>query len=262
MCRSFGVCFMDISRLFSENFFSFAAMLSGAPGGGAVRFSPPSIAASSGLPYAGENYAIFTERASAEEAAVALSFFSGRHADFIAPVMPETPGAVTELLYANEILHRETYTSMYLPLKEKAAEKAPCGVVSVPGCCGARWGNAVWRAFGGEGSAGVNDYERFGAYLVSCRENSAFALEIGGKYIATALLHESKNAVGLYYFATLPEERRRGHASALMDGVTAAVSDKGKPLVLLATKEGLPFYLNCGFVPISEIPILSRTADI
>ena len=261
MRRSFGVCFMDISRLFSENFFSFAAMLSGAPGGGAVRFSPPSIAASSGLPYAGENYALFTERASAEDAAAALSFFSGRRADFIAPVMPETPGAVTELFYANEILHRETYTSMYLPLIETAAEKAGNFVIRVNSACGARWGSAVWRAFGGE-AACVKDYEKFGAYLVSCRENSAFALEIGGKYIATALLHESKNAVGLYYFATLPEERRRGHASALMDGMTAAVKEKGKPLVLLATKEGLPFYLNYGFVPIAEIPILSRTADI
>lgn len=237
-------------------------MLSGAPGGSAVRFSPPSIAASSGLPYAGENYAILTGGASAEDVSAALSFFRGRRADFAAPVMPDTPRRVVELFYANEVLHRETYTSMYLPFDKTRQAKAAEHVTAVTGADGARWGNAVWRAFGGEASSGISDYERFGSYLVSCRDNSAFAAETVGKFIATALLHESPGAVGLYYFAVLPEERRHGHASALMDGMMQAVMEKEKPLVLLATKEGLPFYLNYGFVPLSRIPILSRAKEL
>ena len=237
-------------------------MLSGAPGGGAVHFAPPSLAASSGLTFAGENYALLTGKASEEDAKSALSFFGGRDADFIAPVMPETPESVVRFFSENEILHRQTYTSMYLPFNKMPDRKAADAAVRVPDSDGARWGNAVWRAFGGEPSPAAADYESFGAYLVRSPANSAFALERGGGYIATALLHESTGAVGLYYFATLPEERRQGRATMLMNGIIQALTGKNKPLVLLATEEGLPFYLAYGFAAISEIPILARTQDI
>lgn len=65
---------MDRLQAFDENFFSFAEMLSGAPGGAALPFKAPSLAAASGQPYAGENYAIFGAGAESEDVSAALSF--------------------------------------------------------------------------------------------------------------------------------------------------------------------------------------------
>ena len=125
----------------------------------------------------------------------------------------------------------------------------------------ARWGEAAWYAFGGEAGAAAKAYVPFGEYLANHPKNRAFALEEHGRYVSTALIHETDEAYGLYYFATVPERRRQGLAAKLMDGVTAALPEK-KPLVLLATEAGLPFYINYGFKIIDKVPVYSACDDI
>lgn len=253
---------MDISRAFYENFFSFAAMLSEAPHGAALRFAPPSLAAASGLPYAGENYAVFAENASIGDAASAISFFKERQADFIAPLLPHAPRSLADFLAEKGILHRESYTSMCLPLEKMRGEYPNRDVVRIVENDFARWAAAVWRAFGGAEGEEEKNYEPFGSYLAAHASNSAFALEKNAEFVSTALIHETSGALGLYYFATLPRQRRRGRAAELMDGLLFSLRAKEKPLVLLATPAGLPFYLKYGFAAIEALPIYSAVEDI
>lgn len=253
---------MDRLQAFDENFFSFAEMLSGAPGGAALPFKAPSLAAASGQPYAGENYAIFGAGAESEDVSAALSFFSNRRAEFVAPWLPQTPYSLAQIFEERGLLRRRIYTSMYLPAESMRAGEMPEGVLRITERDALRWGEAAWFAFGGEASAGVDSYKRYGAYLATHKANAAFAIEGEEGYLSTALIHETAGTVGLYYFATLPEHRRHGFAARLMDGLTAALAYKGKPLVLLATEAGLPFYINYGFKVIDKIPICSLTDDI
>ncbi len=254
---------MDRLQAFDENFFSFAAMLGGAPGGSTLSFKSPSLAAASGQPYAGENYAIFGEGAKHADVAAAISFFGLRRADFVAPWLPQTPYSLAQAFEDKGLMRRRIYTAMYLPPENMQSGSLPDGVAAVTEKEALKWGEAAWYAFGGEGKEAAASYKTYGAYLAAHKTNRAFAVESDeGKYLSTALIHETANTVGLYYFATLPEYRRRGLAARLMDGLTAVLARKCKPLVLLATEEGLPFYINYGFKVIDKIPICSLTEDI
>ena len=252
---------MNRIEAFDENFFSFAAMLGSAPGGSLLRFAAPSLAAASGQPYAGENYAIFGIGAGNEDVTAALSFFSERRAEFVAPWLPQTPYGLAQIFEERGLLRRRIYTSMYLPAESMRGGEPPKDVSRITEGEARRWGEAAWYAFGGDNAADTDSYRGYGAYLAAHESNMAFALEAGGRYLSTALIHETENTVGLYYFATLPEHRRRGLALRLMDGLTAALAHKGKPLVLLATEAGLPFYIFYGFKVIDKVPICSLTVD-
>ena len=58
---------MDFAGIFDKNFFSFAGMLGGAPGGGLLPLGGASLAAASGQPHAGENYALLASGACADD---------------------------------------------------------------------------------------------------------------------------------------------------------------------------------------------------
>ncbi|MDO5115766.1 MAG: GNAT family N-acetyltransferase [Synergistaceae bacterium] len=253
---------MDRLQAFYENFFSFAAMLGGAPGGATLSFAPPSLAAASGQPYAGENYAIFGAEAKQGDVAAALAFFSERRADFVVPWLPHTPYSLARVFEESGLARRRIYTMMYLPFENMQHGSLPEGFTAVTDRRASEWGEAAWYAFGGESGADAASYREFGAYLATRPENRAYALELDGRFVSTALIHESANAAGLYYFATLPEYRRKGLARRLMEGLCVELTRGGKPLVLLATEAGLPFYINFGFKVIDKAPICSLTEDI
>ena len=59
----------------------------------------------------------------------------------------------------------------------------------------------------------------------------------------------------------MPERRRQGLAAKLMDGAASTLPEK-KPLVLLATEAGLPFYISYGFKIIDKVPVYSACDDI
>lgn len=251
---------MDFAGIFDKNFFSFAGMLGGAPGGGLLPLGGASLAAASGQPHAGENYALLASGACADDVEKAARFFAERGAEFVTPWLPQTPHSIARTLEERGIERRRIYTSMYLPVEAERGHGSP-EVVEVTADDAARWGEAAWYAFGGEAGAAAKAYVPFGEYLANHPKNRAFALEEQGRYVSTALIHETDEAYGLYYFATVPERRRQGLAGKLMDGVTAAMPEK-KPLVLLATEAGLPFYINYGFKIIDKVPVYSACDDI
>lgn len=251
---------MDFAGIFDKNFFSFAAMLGGAPGGGLLKLGGDSFAAASGQPHAGENYALLAQGAAAEDVEKAARFFAERGAQFVTPWLPQTPQAVARALEERGIERRRIYTSMYLPVEaERGRDSAETVCVTAEDA--ARWGETAWYAFGGEAGEAAEAYVPFGEYLARHPKNRAFALEKDGRYVSTALIHETDEAYGLYYFATVPERRRQGLAAKLMDGVAAALPEK-KPLVLLATEAGLPFYINYGYKIIDKVPVYSACDDI
>ena len=200
-------------------------MLGGAPGGGLLPLGGASLAAASGQPHAGENYALLAQGAGADEVEQAARFFAERGAEFVTPWLPQTPQAVARALEERGIERRRIYTSMYLPVEAERGHGSP-EVAEVTAAEAARWGEAAWYAFGGEAGEEARAYAPFGEYLANHPKNRAFALEENGRYVSTALIHETPEAYGLYYFATVPERRRQGLAAKLMDGAASALPEK------------------------------------
>jgi GNAT superfamily N-acetyltransferase len=69
--------------------------------------------------------------------------------------------------------------------------------------------------------------------------------------------------LGVYYFATLPEERGKGVARAMMDEILSVASDGSfGSVVLQATPEGARFYATRGFGSLFPIPLYSSAQDV
>ena len=252
---------MSPAEYFYKNFYSFALMLSGAPGGGRILFEGGSLAAASGNESAGENYAIFSGAANAADVSRCAAFFKERGAFFAAPLLPEAPAGFSQALESCGLSQKHLYTSMALPLGGKissAAALEPIGSGST-----AEWTEALWTAFGGNpaDSAGIKDYVRLGNHLAMAAGNRALVLRSGGRIVTTALLHETQETLGLYYFATVPAFRRRGFARTALEALAAAAEEAKKPLTLLATEEGLKVYDSFGFKTIDKVPMFSASPD-
>jgi GNAT superfamily N-acetyltransferase len=74
--------------------------------------------------------------------------------------------------------------------------------------------------------------------------------------------------IGVYYFATLPEERGKGVGSAMMEKILRVASEgaSGFPalgfVVLQATPSGARFYASQGFDALFPLPLYSLTQDV
>lgn len=250
---------MDSRSVFTVNLFSFARMLGARLGGGSLSGPSGSVAASSGLPYAGENYLLLKPEASVFEAERLIGFFAARELPFVAPELPGTLPRLVSALEGNGILPVRTYTAMAIDLSRHTGAGEPRMKRVTDGAD--EWGRAVWEGFDG-GPDVPDDYLALARHLAGCRDNALYLLEEEGRALACGLLHKTENSCGLYYFATLPEFRRRGCARRLMEGLAAEAARHGGEMVLLATPEGLPFYLDFGFRRLAEITIRSASADL
>lgn len=248
---------MDGMRAFLENFDAFTHMLGGRDGI-MFRRDSGSFAASTGLPYAGENYAMFSRRAVSADVRDILEFFRQKDLPFVAPLFSEVSDNVRGVFDSRGLTKRKTYTAMLLERPEKMAG-LDGSVIKADGVD--EWADAAWEGFGGE-TPRPAEYLDFAEYLRNRKENSLFILKEDGKAACCALLLQSENACGLYYFATIPAFRRRGLAKKLLSGLLPYAFAERDTLVLLATEEGLPFYRNFGFKELKKIPIFSTTNDI
>lgn len=250
---------MDSTRVFTGNLFSFARMLGARLGGGSLSGPSGSVAASSGLPYAGENYLLLKPEASVFEAERLIGFFAARELPFVAPELPGTLPRLVSALEGNGILPVRTYTAMTIDLSRRAGGREP--LMKLVRGKADEWGRAAWEGFDG-GPDVPDDYLALARHLAGCRDNALYLLEEGGRALACGLLHKTENSCGLYYFATLPGFRRRGYARRLMAGLAAEAARHSREMVLLATPEGLPFYSGFGFESLAGITIRSASADL
>ena len=244
---------------FRENLFSTIAMLGGNPGGRMSRFPSGSVAAMTGLPYAGENYALFNSRANVCEVAETLDFFGCRGIPFVAPVLPEARERISPVLDSNGLGIKNHYTAMMLAASDKFLPDPYVFEADEESL--EKWADTAWYGFGGEAKT-PDAYYDFTRYLMGRCENRLFLLEEQGKSVCCGLLHNSRMACGLYYFATLPEFRRMGFARRLMNSLACAAFETHSLFVLLATEEGLPFYRSFGFEEMAEIPIRSLEREV
>jgi GNAT superfamily N-acetyltransferase len=247
-------------ELFTENLFSFVNMLGRR--GDLLEMPSGSVAAFSGEPYAGENWALFTPRADTEELDTVMEFFSEYvegGAPFIVPKIPGTTERFITALEKYNLTVRKRYTAMRLAKSKTAA--ADEAVVEVNDDFCAAWARAVWFGFGGSGNV-TESYVDFARTMLADKTNKLYSLNIDSRPVCTALVHRSQRASGLYYFSTLPDYRRRGIARRLMNHIMREEVTGGRGLVLLSTEEGKVFYKVYGFEPVADIPVRSATDDI
>ena len=239
---------------FRENLFSVVSMLGGTPGGGLSRFPSGSLASMTGLPYAGENYALFNSLYNSCEVAEALDFFGCRKMPFVVPELPEVRTGLSSVLESSGLGVKNNYTAMALAAdQDYRFDPSACEVGEEESDL---WASAAWFGFGGEEPM-PESYRAFARYLLYRHENRLFVLQEEGRALCCGLLHNSRMACGLYYFATLPQFRRRGLARRLMNSLASAAFESHSLFILLATEEGLPFYRDFGFETMNEIPIRS-----
>lgn len=252
---------MDDILIFSENFFSALEMLGGAPKGGSLGLRRGAGAFATGLPYAGENYALFDSSSSDEEISKTLGFFEARKLPFIALQLPGPKASLLDGLAGKNMPVRAEYLAMSienLTVSEKIdpwvrAVKNESDVI--------KWAEAAWTGF--EGDLPVPDeYLIFVKYLHSRSENDLYYLEREGVSLCSALLHFSQGTGGLYYFATRPEARRQGLAVRLMDSLRKQARCRSMTLVLLATEMGAAMYQKYGFKELLRVPIMPSSDDI
>ena len=117
-----------------------------------------------------------------------------------------------------------------------------------------RWAKCAWLGFAYEGGEPTEDYFVFAENLMSCKN---FALYIavldGGDSGAFLTVNDDEGMTGVYYFAVIPEMRRKGIAASMMNEIRRL--SRGKNIVLQATLAGVPFYSAYGFKDLGGIDI-------
>jgi len=244
---------------FFENFFSFAAMIG--TNGRTLLFPSGSLAAASGLPYAGENYALFAPEARIEEIPAAICFFKEQGLPFTVPQFKHMTRAFVDVLETCGLAVRQNYTAMALRTRAFDRAKADASFARVGEEDIAAWADTVWEGFGGEPPTPA-PYYSFARHLYETRSNRLSLLKLDSRPASCALLHRSTLACGLYYFATVPRYRRRGVARRHMSALAGLSADLCDKLVLLATEEGLPFYTDFGFTSAADIPMRSLSQEL
>lgn len=251
---------MDCYEIFEDDFRSYCKMLGCF---GTLREYPSGLLASaSGISSAGENYALLSSSATPDDMRAADKFFREAHIPFVTPQLPGTPDNIIKELDLMGLRVQEVYTAMYAkgePTKSVKSQGQLTEAVDEHLSC--EWAQGAWFGFGGEKPFPAS-YANFAQYLSKRKDNKLFYLRQDGKAVSTALLHYSKYACGLYYFATLPEYRRKGLAKKLLKAIEPAAYSRHPHFVLLATEEGLPFYLDFGFTVITKIPIRSYSKEL
>lgn len=252
---------MDIWGRFSENFFSTMRMLSENPDGDFLEMPSGTFACATGLPFPGENYAVFSASSTNDDIHSVLAFFKSRKLPFLVPQFPGLRADFCEELHSLGLTVRQNYTAMSIDVvsREYQNDNEIFHVLDDRQKDG--WADTVWTGFGGETPAPVK-FRSLTYYLATQSQNSLYSLNNNGNPACSGLLHKSKYSCGLYYFATLSEFRRQGFANRLMRHLVWQASFNSDKLFLLATEMGLPFYRNFGFRHIAQIPIRSMSESI
>ena len=252
---------MTETTLFCDNFISALRMLGGTPGGGSLELRPGVGAFATGIPFAGENYALFDSTSSPKEVTEVLDFFKERNLPFVSLQLPELKIGVSKELERKGLSPSAEYLAMSIKSSASDKNQEPCVKIASDILGTEKWAEAVWIGFEGKLPVPEN-YKNFVGYLKSCPDNQLYFLEENGVPLCSAMLHSTEKTCGLYYFATRPEARRRGLAAKLMDSLRINASHHSENLVLLATEIGAKMYKNYGFEELLRVSIMSGSKNI
>lgn len=168
-----------------------------------------------------------------------------------------------ELLEHEGLIHAGDITAMSLEPEGAITSRANAGVVCerISSREGAReWALTGWRAFGGDDDVSA-EYCVFAEALGTETEKvSLYTARLDGEAAGIFLVTHAPEVMGVYYFGTLPEFRRKGVASAMMKEICKLSS--GKKVVLQSTPMGVNFYKSFGFDELFKIPVYSTDSEI
>ena len=190
-----------------------------------------------------------------------MKFFQEQNISFMWPVYSEGEDILKNsgLLYAGKLI------AMSLSLKHLNTNMidatAPV-IVDIKQSSGGveAWAKTAWRGFGGNFDDTPESYFELVKSFDECENFSLYIAKYENKNAGTFLITHEENLTGVYYFATVPEFRRKGIARAMMNEICRLSGNK--TIVLQATPSGFPFYKNFGFKELFEMPIYSTEQDI
>lgn len=193
-----------------------------------------------------ENWVYFPERVTSPEIAEeSVKFFSERGEEAMWPLY-DSGG---EVLESCGLIYDEDLTAMTLTPRVKDSDSA-VSVERVRTLEGAAdWAETAGRGFGDDGT--VEGYRKFAEALSEHEGVSLYLAKYEGECAGTFLTTNGTEATGVYYFAVVPELRRKGIARAMMDEVCRLTC--GKRIVLQATPIGEKFYRSYGFEELFKI---------
>ena len=204
-----------------------------------------------------ENWVYFPERVTPEAVNDVVSFFGERDEAFMWPVYD----GGTEALESGGLLYAGELVAMALdPAGISLREKEGITFERVTPELSGEFAATAWRGFAGEGDAPEN-YCKFVRALIDDAENVSLHLaKYEGKNAGVFTLTNEPDRVGVYYFATVPELRRKGIASAMMSEICRL--SRGRRIILQSTPMGIKFYCAFGFEELFRIPVYSTDKDI
>jgi GNAT superfamily N-acetyltransferase len=224
-----------------------------------------------GTKAASENWA-FIPSHTLEKSSVsrARAFFNEQDLPFIWPVFPNAGRIYRQALEEEGLSPRGELTAMVRTTRFLKKTEQPLAFDRVATKKDAAvWAETAWRAF--DSPAGAPNsfvsiaqglFAESGFLLMIARRN---AVPVGTFMLAAC----GPNAgIGVYYFAALPEERRKGVGSAMMDKILRIASEGTSEfpalgvVVLQATPNGARFYASQGFDSLFPIPLYSLSDDI
>ena len=209
---------------------------------------------------ASENWIYYPERITGMKTVKeAVKFFADRNISFMWPVYDGGQEILTEagLLYAGDLAAMSLEPANISPDTDNNITFEP---VITPEQS-REWAVTAWHSFGG----GIDDTpENYFALVDAFRHDgenlSLYLARNDGKCAGTFLITHEAALMGVYYFAVVPEIRRKGIARAMMNEVCRLSG--GKKIVLQATPSGRPFYRSFGFDELFMMPVYSTESDI
>ena len=205
-----------------------------------------------------ENWVFYDDKdISAEIINQAKSFFDNKDLKFIWPVWREDLNL--KLKNFNLLKSDGFMTGMYLDVKNFKAEPERENLnlnnnlkFKILDFNSSRqeidsWACTAWYGFD-DGSNLQEKFLELARELVLNNKIRLVEAALNNKSVGTVLLCEDDLNLGVYYFAVLPEFRRRGIAGLMMNKVIKLACKLGKnKIVLQATQEGEKFYKSFGF---------------
>lgn len=253
-------CMNDLES-FTKIFSSAVRMLGGNPAGGMLQLPSGAVAGASGVPFAGENYVMFTEESSEEDILAVLDFFNIKGLPFVIPLLPFLSGRFRSFLASRGFEVRSRYNAMSISTERRENPRDDADIEIFSDEQRDEWGEVAWVGFGGKLPVPFEFHDMIN-YFSRCESNSLFSLRLNGHIICTGLLHHNDGMCWLDYFATLPEFRHMGLAERFMEFLLWQTSRFADTLFLLSTEMGFPMYRHQGFISLADVPMLSLSRDV
>lgn len=206
-----------------------------------------------------ENWVYYPKRVkSSETVSKILKFFSERDATFMWPVYDDGE----EYLKNSGLIYAGDLRAMSFDTKNSAPKPHPDIKIKIsPSTSPEIWAETADYAFGGNPEETPESYINFVRSLKNDADNlSLYTAELEGKTAGTFMITNEPELTGVYYFAVIPEMRRRGVANAMMNEICRL--SKGKKIVLQSTPSGFKFYSAFGFNDLFGIHVYSTEGDI